>query len=232
MTTIRDQVTQVVWGESDPFKALAPQPDRVDFQGWHSSHVYLSTMIDEIRPRIVVEVGVWKGGSVITMAEHLRLRGLDSVVIAVDTWLGSWEHWLNPDWFSQLRVEAGYPTMFRTFAANISARGLEPYVTPLPLDSNNAAFVLRAKGVHPGLVHIDAGHDFQAVTNDLKLWWPLIAPGGAMIGDDYNEAGGPWPEVREAIHAFFNVDAVEHFQGKCIVRKDLNGQPAPMRAAA
>jgi predicted O-methyltransferase YrrM len=41
-----------------------------------------------LRPSIV-EIGVWKGSSVITLASKMKELNLDGVVIAVDTWLGA-----------------------------------------------------------------------------------------------------------------------------------------------
>ena len=45
-----------------------------------------------MRPRIVVEVGVFKGVSVMFMGRRIRELGLDCAIIAIDTWLGSAEH--------------------------------------------------------------------------------------------------------------------------------------------
>jgi cephalosporin hydroxylase len=50
-----------------------------------------------LRPSIVVEIGVWKGSSVITLASKMKELNLDGVVIAVDTWLGAWDHWTNEE---------------------------------------------------------------------------------------------------------------------------------------
>jgi hypothetical protein len=36
-------------------------------------------------------------------------------------------------------------------------------------------------------VYIDGDHAFPAVYSDLKLAWPLVAPGGYMCGDDYHD---------------------------------------------
>jgi hypothetical protein len=167
----------------------------------------------------VVEVGVWKGDSLLALAENAKQLGLDAVVIAVDTWLGSWEHWVNDTWFQDLAVRQGRPHLQQIFMANIIAADLQDYVVPLPLDSLNAAELLRRRAIQVDLLHLDAGHSYQAVTSDLGSWWPLIREGGLLIGDDYSKF---WPPVVRAFTDFFGAKdllPLEVAGGKCRVVK-------------
>lgn len=213
----RSELKDRIWGGIDPL--VTDRPLVPDFQGWGSDHPYLTRAIDEVRPSVVVEVGVWKGGSVITMAERMRQSGLDGVVIAVDTWLGAWDHWLQPYWLPHLRFENGYPAIFHTFASNVLTRDLAGLVLPLPLDSVNAMVVLREHEVVADVVHVDGAHDYAAVTADLTAWWPLLRPGGVLIGDDYYPSKDTWPEVCQAFQDFFKTTEIEAVQGKCYIRK-------------
>jgi predicted O-methyltransferase YrrM len=219
MTAAKDFWLKSIWGDSDPYANV--DSSLVDMQGWASDNIYLTHAVEELRPQVVVEVGVWKGGSVITMARRMKELGVDGVVIAVDTWLGAFEHWLNSDWQASLRLEGGYPSLYKTFAANIVDQGLQDYVVPLPLDSVNAAAVLRAKGLVVDLLHIDGGHDLLAVTSDLTTWWPMLRQGGLLLGDDYHPYGETWPEVRQGFHQFFNVDYIRSNGGKCVIMKPI-----------
>lgn len=219
MPAYRHEIVGTLWRGQEPFSG-AVSADMVDHQGWASDNVLLKRAIDVKRPRLIAEVGVWKGGSVITFAERLRAYNLDSVVIAVDTWLGSSEHWLVPGWTDSLRIVSGYPRLYDTFAANIAAKGLRDYVVPLPLDSLNAAKVFEHHRLRPEIMHIDGGHDYESVMADLRAWWPLLAEGGVLIGDDYHSNGEAWPEVAAAFHDFFGVKAVEvEIAGKCWIEK-------------
>ena len=94
---------------------------------------------------------------VIKMAQATKDPGVDGVVIAIDTWLGSWEHFLTGDWRRSLGHILGYPTLFHTFMANVLSRDLQDYVMPLPLDSINAFKVLSRLGL--GLVGTHATAD-------------------------------------------------------------------------
>ena len=46
------------------------------------------------------------------------------------------------------------------------------------------------------LVYIDAGHNFEAVKNDIETWLPKVRIGGFIAGDDYT-----WPGLKDAVSA-------------------------------
>jgi predicted O-methyltransferase YrrM len=192
----------------------------VDHQGWNSQHPYLSQAIQQLHPQIVVEIGVWKGCSAITLAQALKYSNINGVVIAIDTWLGSVEHWINDP--RDLGHTGGYPTLFQVFRANVVDQGLQDYIVPLPLDSVNGFEVLKAHDIKPDIVHIDAGHDYRSVKKDIESWWPFLKPGGVMIGDDYDSSGENWVGVKEAFDEYFRNNAhecFEHVGGKCYIGK-------------
>jgi hypothetical protein len=185
MTLARDEIIATIWRGHDPFAAIEPsQP--LDTQGWNSGHRYLTEAIDA-RSAVAVDVGVWKGGSTVTMAERMRDNGCDGVIVAIDTWCGSAEHW---------PVEG----LYGTFANNVAVLQLRGWIVPVPLDSASACEVLARAGVHPGAVHIDAAHDYLSVMSDLIRWWGLLAKGGVLIADDYGS--NAWPEVTRVVDHF------------------------------
>jgi len=187
----------------DPFRhALLARFGRIDDQGWNGDHPALARLVREVRPSVILDVGVWKGQSTLTLADALRSQGLDGAVIAIDTWLGSPEHW-NPQrthfGLPELRLRNGYPRLFQVFRRNVIRSGLQHYVVPLPQTTLNAAEILRRANVRAQLIHIDAAHDFDNVLADCRAFWPLLNPGGNMIGDDYAD---DWPGVRDAADTF------------------------------
>ena len=224
----KQEVVQKLWRGYDPMQTVVLEDRPLDPQGWNSDHAYLGRALSEVRPRLVVEIGVWKGGSVMTMARALQALGLDGVVIAVDTWRGSSEHWLaaQGDWgidiADDLGFDRGSPRLYEKFVANVRAAGLDDYVVPLPLDSINAARVLKQMGFFFGVMHLDGGHDYDSVAADLRLWWSLVKPGGILVCDDYHPHGDVWPDVRRAVDEFAATAAVvafEHEGGKAMMRK-------------
>lgn len=218
--TIRDDVTAKLWRGCDPFNGFQAALYRLDHGGWRSNHSYLLEAVERLRPKIIVEIGVWNGASTRSMAECLRGQKIDGVVISIDTWLGSSEHWVG-DCFDDLHFIHGYPTKQRTFMANVVDWGLTGHVVPLPLDSLNAALVLEAHGISPDLIHLDGAHDYESVAADLRTWWPKLRSGGILVGDDYHD-GGHWPGVRKAFDEFFAVEGLHPFDyldGKCRISK-------------
>lgn len=220
MGETRNKLIQQLWHGNEPFAGFDQSSTQPDKQGWKSTHRYLRDSVKEVRPRIIIEIGVWKGGSTITLASALREFGLDGVVIAIDTWLGSSEHWLGQDLFGSLNVTCGYPTLQRTFMANILDESLQDYVVPFPIDSLNAQVVAQKLKWQAQVIHIDAGHDFASVSNDINGWWKILQPGGILIGDDYRPEGR-WQGVQEAFDAFVAAEGLilEHRRGKCMIRK-------------
>ena len=217
-----DEVMEAVWKGHDPYAGFPLDDWPEDRRGWNSEHPWLGDSVTTLRPRIVVEVGVWRGGSALTMADSLRDNGIDGCVIAVDTWLGSVEHWtMMPAFPANLNVAQGQPRQMQTFLGNVIRAGHAGRVVPLPIDSLNGAAVLRHYRIRPELLHVDAGHDLLSVSADLEAWWPLLRPGGMLIGDDYHATGG-WPGVRKAFHRFFRPRGLmpfEHRDGKCRITK-------------
>jgi predicted O-methyltransferase YrrM len=225
MSTRGRLLDQLFFGR-DPLKDFPHRKYPTDLQGWHSQHTYLARAIGEAKPGIVVEVGVWKGASVVTLAKEIQRLKLDAVVIAIDTWLGSSEHYLWEKFIPDLDFEFGYPRLYHKFAANICNEGLQDFVVPLPLDSINGFQLLKERGIRPDVLHIDAGHDYYSVMADLKAWWPQLKDGGVLVGDDYFKkpilGQGKWPEVRQAFDEFFAATPHTIFEsgdGKCYIQK-------------
>ncbi|PZP45909.1 MAG: hypothetical protein DI601_08245 [Azospirillum brasilense] len=172
----------------------------VDLQGWNSRHPALERELLARRPRIVIDVGVWKGGSTIYMAKHLKAQGVNGAVIAIDTFLGSPEHWNceRPDRiFEDLKMRHGWPSLYWQFLSNVVHEGVSAFVVPLAQTSENAMVILKRLGVRAGVIHIDAAHEYEAVLRDARQYWDLLEPGGILIGDDY-----PWPGVARAARDF------------------------------
>jgi hypothetical protein len=190
-----------------------------DRQGWNSDHPAFTEIIRNIRPDIVIDVGVWKGASTILLADLLKHHGVPGTIIGVDTFLGSIEHWDRSSGFAGLiQHRFGRPLLYEQFLSNVVRAGAQDRIVPLPQTTTIAATLLSRLGVHAGLIHLDGSHDFADVLNDARLYWEILAPGGFLIGDDYNH---DWPEVIKAADAFAQEKqvAIMNSPPKWIVRK-------------
>jgi predicted O-methyltransferase YrrM len=185
--------------EVSPYDGFDAEAWPDDVQGWGSeSPVFLEVMA-AVKPKLIVEVGSWKGASAIHMARLAESLRLDCRILCVDTWLGSAEHALGqrPEWRESLQARHGFPQLYYTFLANVVRAGQAARIVPLANTSDNAALILRAKGIVPGLVYVDGAHEEEAVYRDLRAYWNLLAEDGALIGDDFG-----WEGVRRAAERF------------------------------
>ena len=167
-----------------------PLPYRM--HGWGGESPVFKTLIDEVRPTTIIEVGTWMGMS----ACHMADLAPEAQVYCVDTWLGSTEFWTTmegtPD--RDLMLEHGYPNCYYQFLSNVVHRGLVARVHPVPVPSEIGAEVLKHRGVKADLIYIDAGHSYEEVMRDVSHYLPLLRPGGVMFGDDVLY----WPGVGAA----------------------------------
>lgn len=157
-------------------------------QGWVSdeSGLLLYFLVRERVPvPTVVELGSWKGRSTIWLASALRDRG-EGKVFAIDTWRGTQcelEH---------RRMLRGYAEnqLLEEFIQNLHRAGLERLVEPIQSTSADAS----RSWPHDrliGLLFIDADHTYEAVSEDFRLWSPLVVCGGYIVLDDVPGWPGP-----------------------------------------
>lgn len=182
--------------DQDPYVALE-RTFPVDMQGWASTEPVFRALIEELKPKLIVEVGTWKGASAIHMAGICKELGLGAEIVCVDTWLGNWQHWSRKDGVgsrADLKLVNGYPTLYFQFLSNVVASGFQSVITPLPLTGIAGAKLLAHHAVSPDLIYIDGDHEYESVIADLQAWTALAPPHGVVLGDDYN-----WPGVRRAV---------------------------------
>jgi predicted O-methyltransferase YrrM len=172
----------------DPYLGFGVDDKAPDLQGWGSRDPVFAHLISTVRPKVIIEVGSWKGASAVNMATLVKHLGLDTNLICVDTWLGSPEHFLkrdHPAYWDSLNVKNGYPRLYEQFLANVIHEGHSDIIVPLPQTSENAAQILTRLKIRADLIYIDAAHEFQSVLTDLTLYGDLLQPDGVIFGDDF-----------------------------------------------
>jgi cephalosporin hydroxylase len=196
MPQVQKDLMQRLYG-GDVWEGYVPVPTTDKPEGWAGDHPSLSRLASSSAARVVIDVGVWKGQSTITMACAMKDAGIDGCVIGVDTFLGSVEHW---DWQPPLfkRINS-MPDIFQTFMSNVVKARVTDYVIPLAQTSITAAAVLWRRKIFASVVHIDAAHEYEEVLRDCEEYWTLLASGGYLIGDDYLRE---WPGVVRAAGEF------------------------------
>jgi predicted O-methyltransferase YrrM len=172
----------------------------IDVQGWGSKHRIFQNTLEQCRPSTIIEVGSWKGASAIHMAEIADRLGLDVTILCIDTWLGGNRAYVDHTYIEDTLPRGGCLRLLQVFMTNVFHHGLQDRVFPMPSTSLDAADSLAFKRVTADVIYIDAGHSECEVRQDIEAYWPILRPGGVMIGDDYN--ADAWPGVVKAANDF------------------------------
>lgn len=169
-----------------------PEKWEVDLQGWHSTDPIFKKLINEVRPKRIIEVGSWKGASALHMAS--LTKELQTCIYCVDTWLGGVDHLLSEKPQDHIPKKEGYPQLYYQFLHNVKESGFGERIFPIPASSCAAAIYLKQKGIKADLIYIDGDHTTHGCLLDIILYQDCLAEGGVMFGDDW-----AWPTVRSAV---------------------------------
>ena len=138
-----------------------------------------------------VEVGAWKGKSVVYLADRLKDLGKNFAPDCVDSFKGD--------------DDTGKSDILAEFMANTQSRGIGYTVG----DSAASAQWHPDKGLDG--IFIDAAHDYESVKADIAAWLPKLKPGGFFGGHDIDAPG-----VKQAVdEAGFEYVT----QGRCWIKK-------------
>ena len=188
-----ETVRKIIHGTNDPYAGFVPMPEEI--QGWASTSEAFKTCIEQIKPKLIIEVGTWKGASAIYMASLCLEHYQDFEIVCVDTFLGSVEHWTTmTDFIKKESLINGRPNVYQQFLSNVIVTGLQDKITPFAIDSINGALTLKHFGIQADMIYIDAGHEYDSVYSDLTLYKDLVRPGGLLLGDDWFHA-----PIRQAV---------------------------------
>ncbi len=185
----------------DPYEGFDASAYPLDLQGGGGTPV-MQQVFQAAKPKLIVEVGSWKGRSAVWWAEQMRDAQIDGAVICIDTWLGGLDHITRPkgaDWKIDKYFKHGYSTLYYQFLANICAKGVQDWIVPIPTTSNIGARWLQHHNLMADLIYVDASHDEDDVYDDLRNYWKALKNGAFMCGDDWAVA---WHGVICAVNRF------------------------------
>ena len=159
----------------------------VDPQSWPSRESPIfERLIEETQPERIFEIGSWKGGSAIKMAEICDKLGLDAPIHCIDTWLGSPEHFGDkPRDFLFPQDSHGHPYLYWQFLLNVKRHGHHERIRPCLNTSDNMAIQFSNRGLLADLVYVDGAHDYEGCYKDLVNYHMLLRTKKSIIfGDD------------------------------------------------
>jgi hypothetical protein len=185
----------------DPYDGFDFASQPLDLQGGGGTPI-LKQVFDACKPKLIVEVGSWKGKSAVWWAEQMRDAGIDGAVVCIDTWLGGLDHITRPraaGWELDKYFKHGYSTLYYQFLANMCHSGVQDWIVPIPTTSTIGARWLQYHNLHPDLIYVDASHDEDDVYDDVKNYWKSLKTGAFMAGDDWCTS---WHGVICAVNRF------------------------------
>lgn len=192
--TVREQLFT-----TDPYLDFPVRNSQV--AGWNSRHPKLGELIQEIQPMLILEIGSWLGASALFMAEHT-----DAEIVCCDTFTGAAEFWVDkedPSRYLALKIEHGFPTVYRDFMSNVIWAGKQHQITPMPLPSAVGMEWLWLNKIRPDLIYVDGSHSYESTMSDIK--WALRLSPKIICGDDNCSV---WPGVQMAVEHHFGARAV------------------------
>lgn len=140
------------------------------------------------RPRVIVEVGVFRGTTTRFMLEFLELNNIPCKVVGFDTYEQvTLESLFQNDWFARAVDEGRFEPV----------KGWLPGSLKEWLDRTNEPI---------DVVLDDATHQYGSVSAELRLLWPRLSQHGYFVADDYSSS---WPGVRYAVDRFARGPGVE-----------------------
>ncbi|MEP7072431.1 MAG: CmcI family methyltransferase [Verrucomicrobiota bacterium] len=125
----------------------------------------LQEVIYAVRPLVIVETGVFQGGSLLFHASLLKAMGLDDArVIGIDIQLAA------------------------STRENLRQYPLSHFITTIEGDSASAEVIAQVtkaiRGCGPVLIILDSNHTRDHVARELEAYAPLVTPGSYIIATD------------------------------------------------
>jgi cephalosporin hydroxylase len=207
-----------VWGDKDPydlsaFPGIQAEIKRVAMPATQlSAAVLYCELIKAAKPGLIVELGVFRGGSSIDAANCIKTAGKafveDAFVVSIDTWLndfcmqasrkkGSASYIATDNIYCQFPNANGASLMYYGALTSIKDAGHSDIIVPFPASTMVSSHAFMEAGWAPQLIFVDASHAFADVLIDMENWYAVLACGGLMYGDDHMTAG-----VNQAVNAF------------------------------
>lgn len=189
------------------FNQITDELESGGITGWcelAKAHDLAATVIAS-RPKVVVELGVWGGRSLLPMAlacEHVR----NGAVIAIDPWqaiesIAGYDK-PNADWWGKQDHEAVY----QGFLGHVKRLGLSDRIDVRRCTSDDAEIIEWID-----LLHIDGQHSEQAVKDVIKFA-SHVPVGGTVCMDDLTWTVDGIAHVQTAVMALMALGFTELFR--------------------
>jgi predicted O-methyltransferase YrrM len=176
--------------------------DEYDQGGWCTDEKrnFIHTLVNLTLSKVCVEIGVYKGSSLLSFAEVLEKNGGN--IIGIDPW--SFEMSKNDLWDKDyenyiynelLKGQETFDRLYGSVCGIIENNDLGKTVSLIRKPSQDVFIDFELESID--ILHIDGNHNEMNVSRDILLYLPLVKKGGYIIMDDTN-----WDNVKKSIDNF------------------------------
>ena len=137
---------------------------------WAGHRRFGYDLVRNLRPRRLVELGVCLGTSFFAFCQAVKDGGLDTELVAVDTWEGD-EHtgFYGPGYLEQ------FNEVWRARFPRLAVRQVKR-----PFDEARA----EVKDASVDILHLDGCHTYEAARHDYETWTGSVREGGVILFHD------------------------------------------------
>jgi predicted O-methyltransferase YrrM len=187
--------------------------DEYDQGGWcyDEKRNFIHLLTNITNSKFCVEIGVYKGSSLLSFAEILEEKG--GKIVGIDPWsfemskneLGD-KIFENYIYNELLKGQETFDLLYKSVSTIIENNQLSNTVSLIRKPSQDAFIEFEKESID--IIHIDGNHNEMNVSRDILLYLPLVKKDGFIIMDDSN-----WVGVRSAINKFLvtNCEIVQDF---------------------
>jgi len=175
-------------------------------RNWVGHMPFASWIVNEVKPKIFVELGTHNGNSYFSFCQSVSESKLSTKCYAVDTWIGD-EHagLYGDDIFDKVKInnEEHYAKFSQLMRMNF----------------DTAVAYFDDESIE--LLHIDGLHTYEAVKHDFETWLPKLAPNAVIMFHDVNERErgfGVWRLWEELERVYPNNLEFSHSHGLGILQ--------------
>lgn len=173
-------------------KASFDTPEYMAPSTWMEHGPFAFWLVDVLKPRLVVELGVFRGYSFFCFNQAIEKLGIDARTFGIDTWEGD-EH-------------SGYYLKDIYEAAKRQNERYSKFSTLIRSRFNDAVDQFEDGSID--ILHIDGGHFFDDVSEDFKNWKPKLSRQAIVLFHDiaiFERGFGVfrlWSELSKAYPSF------------------------------
>jgi hypothetical protein len=171
--------------------------DIVRTQAYDSGRDQVLKYAQEVKNGTIVEIGLLGGATILHLYDYCKENGNKIFGIdpfeKINIYNGAEAETVSEniktgvkEWFTENRTKLEYV---------ISKYNLDDVITIYNEESWTAYDKFEDSSIN--MLFVDGDHSMEGVYKDLKLFWPKVASGGIIIGDDYD-----WLSVRNGLDKF------------------------------